>query len=261
MSGFTKLFSSITESSIWVEDDATLRVWIAMLASCNADGFVAGSVPGFASKARVTVEQMSTAIDKFSSPDPHSRTPDNEGRRVEAIEGGWVVLNYAKYRETRDPEERRRQVREAVRRHRSKKKSGNQPVIKNDYAGLRTAHVSHGKPKKEERRKKTEEKTTSGSALHRADAREVLLFLNKKAGRNFQLDGKPAAKSIGIIEARLKEGATVEDMRSVIARKTHEWADNPHMSANLKPSTLFNGVKYWEYQGQLGTDAGLERRK
>ena len=95
----------------------------------------------------------------------------------------------------------------------------------------------------------------------RAAALEVLSFLNLKASRHFKTEGKPAAKSLGFIEARLKEGATVEDMRSVIARKIREWGDDPHMSPNLKPSTLFNSVRYWEYQGQLGTDAGRERRQ
>ena len=62
MSGFTKLSSSIVMSSVWCEDDTTLRIWIALLASCNADGFVEGTVPGFANLARVTVDQMVTAI-------------------------------------------------------------------------------------------------------------------------------------------------------------------------------------------------------
>ena len=99
MAGWAKLFSSIVTSTIWTEDDATLRVWIAMLATADADGVVEGSVPGFASLARVTVEQLEESVKKLKSPDPHSRTPDHEGRRIEAIEGGWLILNYAKYRQ------------------------------------------------------------------------------------------------------------------------------------------------------------------
>jgi hypothetical protein len=98
VSGWTKLFSSIVTSSIWVEDDATLRVWIALLAMADADGIVEGGVPGFASVARVTTDQMRAAVAKLSSPDPDSRTPDHEGRRIEAIEGGWRILNYRAYR-------------------------------------------------------------------------------------------------------------------------------------------------------------------
>ena len=99
MSGWTKLFSSIVTSSIWVEDDAILRVWIAMLAMADAEGVVEGSVPGFANLAHVTTEQMRLAVDTLSSPDADSRTPDHEGRRIEAIEGGWRILNYGTYRE------------------------------------------------------------------------------------------------------------------------------------------------------------------
>ena len=99
MSGWTKLFSSIVTSSIWVEDDAILRVWIAMLAMADAEGGVEGSVPGFANLAHVTTEQMRLAVDTLSSPDADSRTPDHEGRRIEAIEGGWRILNYRTYRE------------------------------------------------------------------------------------------------------------------------------------------------------------------
>jgi hypothetical protein len=61
-----------------------------------------------------------TAIDKLCGPDPYSRTTDHDGRRVMAVDGGWKVLNYLKYRERRDPEKRRQQNREAQRRFRDK---------------------------------------------------------------------------------------------------------------------------------------------
>jgi hypothetical protein len=99
MAGFSKLHSSILTSSVWCEDMATRCVWIAMLAACDAGGIVEGSVPGFARIANVTEEDMARALDKFMAPDPHSRTTDYEGRRVEAVRGGWHILNYAFYRE------------------------------------------------------------------------------------------------------------------------------------------------------------------
>jgi hypothetical protein len=99
LAGYSKLYAAIVTSSVWIEEDATLRVWIAMIATCDSEGLVQGSVPGFANLARVTVEQMRHAIERLSAPDPDSRTPDHDGRRIEAFEGGWRVLNYAKYRE------------------------------------------------------------------------------------------------------------------------------------------------------------------
>jgi hypothetical protein len=99
VTGFAKIFGSLVTSSVWCEDDATLRIWIALLVLCDQEGVVEGSVPGFANLCRVSVEQMEKSLARLMEPDPHSRTPDNEGRRIEKIEGGWLVLNYAKYRE------------------------------------------------------------------------------------------------------------------------------------------------------------------
>lgn len=98
MSGWSKLFSSIITSSVWLEDSDTLRIWIAMLAMANAQDIVEGTIPGFASLCRVDRETMQRAIDKFLSPDPDSRTPDNDGRRISAVPGGWKILNRYKYR-------------------------------------------------------------------------------------------------------------------------------------------------------------------
>ena len=98
MPGFAKLFNSILTSTIWGEDHATVRVWIAMLASADANGVVEGSIPGFARVSCVTVEEMTAALEKLSSPDPYSRTKEHEGRRIETIDGGWFILNFEKYR-------------------------------------------------------------------------------------------------------------------------------------------------------------------
>lgn len=97
--GFTKLFSEITTSSIWVSSDKTLRVWIAMLAQADAAGMVSGSVPGFASLCRMDIAVFEDAIRPLLEPDKYSRSPDNEGRRLQAFDGGWLILNYLKYRE------------------------------------------------------------------------------------------------------------------------------------------------------------------
>jgi hypothetical protein len=101
---FTKLFSSITESTIWVEPDHIRITWIAMLAMCDRRGRVWASIPGLANRARVSVEQAAEAIERFLAPDPYSRTPDNDGRRIEVIDGGWRLLNYDKYRQIKDEE-------------------------------------------------------------------------------------------------------------------------------------------------------------
>lgn len=127
MAGFTKLFASITESSVWGEDDKTLRVWIAMLARANSSGFVAASVPGFAHLCHMKVHELQKALKRLSAPDPHSRTPDHEGRRIEAVAGGWLVLNYVAYRNGVQEQPGSRAG--DMRRYRQRKKDGPQATV------------------------------------------------------------------------------------------------------------------------------------
>lgn len=135
MTGFTKLFSGLVHSTVWREEMHVKVLWITMLALTDRNGHVAASLPGLADAARITLEQAQDGLARLSAPDPYSRTKLYEGRRVEEIDGGWKILNYAKYRELRNKDERRLSNREAVARHRSKKSKS-----------LTVSDVSHGHP-------------------------------------------------------------------------------------------------------------------
>lgn len=81
----------------------------------------------------------------------------------------------------------------------------------------------------------------------RADAVQILAFLNEKANRDYQ----PVAANIKLIVARLKEGATAGDVRAVIAKKVREWTGNPEMEQYLRPKTLFSSTNFANYRGEL----------
>ena len=117
---FTKLFSSITESSIWSQDDATRLVWITMLAMADRHGRVWAAIPGLANRARVSIPACEKALECFLSPDEYSRTKNFNGVRIEPIDGGWRLLNHQKYRDIRDEETRKEQNALAQSRFRSK---------------------------------------------------------------------------------------------------------------------------------------------
>jgi len=127
---YTKLFSSITESTVWGESYATRIVWIAMLAMADARGNVYGSVPGLARRANVTLSEAQEALAAFYAPDPHSRTKDSDGRRVEEIDGGWRLVNHAKYAAIRSAEERREYKRQWDRENRRRTDSDNPTDIR-----------------------------------------------------------------------------------------------------------------------------------
>ncbi len=119
---FTKLFHSITESTIWSEDNETRIVWITMLALADQYGYVGASVPGLASRANVKVPAVRKALEKFLSPDPDSRSPEYEGRRIEVTDRGWNILNYGRFRDMRDEEVRKEYERNRKREQRAKAK-------------------------------------------------------------------------------------------------------------------------------------------
>ena len=78
-------------------------------------------------------------------------------------------------------------------------------------------------------------------------AREVLDFLNLKTNRRYQ----PVEANLKLIVARLKEGASVEDCRAVVAKKCREWSGDEKMDEFLRPATLFNATKFAQYRGEL----------
>ena len=100
---YVRLFSSLLDSSIWLEADATVRLWIAMLCMANQEGLVLTSVGGLARRANVSKEDCEAGLAVLAAPDPDSKDPDNEGRRIERVVNGWLVLNHHKYREIEDP--------------------------------------------------------------------------------------------------------------------------------------------------------------
>ena len=130
--GYTKLFSSIVTSTIWVESDRTRIVWITMLAMADKNGEIQASIPGLARLSGVPVPDCEEAITKFLAPDLYSRTPDDEGRRIEKIDGGWALLNHLKYREMASREDSKAATNERVRRFREKEKRNG---VKRDVTG------------------------------------------------------------------------------------------------------------------------------
>ncbi len=115
MNGYTKLFGSILASTIWGESKETKVLWITMLAMADQYGEVQSSVPGLATLARLTLEETEEALETLSAPDPYSRTKDFDGRRIQEIDGGWLLLNHGKYREKMDAEDVRIKNRERQR--------------------------------------------------------------------------------------------------------------------------------------------------
>jgi hypothetical protein len=62
-------------------------------------GFVDAAGPGIAARAMVPWDEAKDALRGLGEPEIESRSHDFEGRRLARVNGGYVVLNYMKYRE------------------------------------------------------------------------------------------------------------------------------------------------------------------
>ncbi len=123
MTVYNKIFTKILDSSIWLESATTRLVWLTFIAAMDEEGFVQfASVANLAHRARVTMDEAQAAVDCLESPDLDSSDPENEGRRIEKVPGGWMVLNSHKYRALVTRTICKEQTRIRVARHREKKK-------------------------------------------------------------------------------------------------------------------------------------------
>lgn len=118
---YTKLHNGIINSSVWSEPDHVRLVWITMLAMKDRDGVVEASVSGLSHASRVTRKKTEAALERLMAPDPDSRTPDHDGRRIAKVDGGWRILNSDKYRDKLNDEDKRARDAERQRRYRENK--------------------------------------------------------------------------------------------------------------------------------------------
>jgi len=96
--GFTKLDEGILRSSIMAKDSDTFKVWIALLASCDYDGIARVSAIFLSSVCHLPIKIVEKALFALESPDKHSRSTEDDGRRIKRVSGGYFVINYTKYR-------------------------------------------------------------------------------------------------------------------------------------------------------------------
>lgn len=75
------------------------------------------------------------------------------------------------------------------------------------------------------------------------EIKEIVEYLNQKLNAKYKPNGK---KIKDLIHARMNEGYTVEDFKTVIDKKFKSWGKDEKMSTYLRPSTLF-GTKFGEY--------------
>lgn len=211
MAGYAKVFADIVHSTVWREDVYTKVVWITMLVMADRHGLVMSSIPGLADAAKVSLEQCLSALDVLSSPDKYSRTKEYEGRRISEVDGGWLLLNFEKFRARKDDEEQRIRTVERVRKHRQKlaDDAKNEQVTKN-------VTVTRSNPIAEATSSASPEATPSDNTLDASRPKHEYTPVFEIAWQHYpkRSGGNSKPKAFKAWTARTKQGV-----------KTHEMAD------------------------------------
>lgn len=111
------------------------------------------------------------------------------------------------------------------------------------------ADVSIGKVRLGKDSKGKDKDILSGSP-DRESVKEIIGYLNSVVGTRYRTNTQ---STISKIKARLKEGFTVDDFKTVIDKKFAEWGSDPKMKQYLRPETLFSAEHFESYLNQQDT--------
>ncbi len=240
---YVKLFGSILASTIWGEDDKTRLVWITMLACADRDGVVQAAVPGLAHLARVSVADCAKAIVVLTSPDTHSRTKAHDGRRIKAIEGGWLILNYEMHRDRATLEERREKDRQRQirKRERDAAKLGLSRDVTLGNGPSRNITLSEAEAE-------AEAEAEPSSRTERAAARLVATG-----------NGSSRAKAKSVVEVSRPDDVSEDVWRDWVAHRKHKRAPvtdrvltKTRADAKASGMTMDEALTHWVAQGYVG---------
>lgn len=92
------------------------------------------------------------------------------------------------------------------------------------------------------------ENVNKGESIYK----DVIDFLNTKTGSKYKHNTDSTQR---YIKARINEGFTIDDFKTVISKKTDDWKSDPKMSPYLRPETLF-GTKFEGYLNEGGSTSG-----
>jgi uncharacterized phage protein (TIGR02220 family) len=118
---------------------------------------------------------------------------------------------------------------------------------------VRLGKVSIGKDSiKEHTVEKKENETTKKTTSTNVPFAEIVDYLNLVCSTSYKPNTE---KTKAFINARFKEGFTLEDFKTVINKKSKEWLQTD-MQKFLRPETLF-GTKFESYLNQKDTPKGF----
>ena len=165
MKDFILVHERFWRSTLPKHSSDTRICFLAMIQMADKHGWVKETPGTLAEFAALPIEAVTAALETLGQPDPQSRTPDADGRRV--VPGpdgeGWVVVNYESYRKElaalKQGEAKRKYMKGYMREYRAK----NAPRKKEVGALTDVSPVNHvkGKERKEKEVQKSPGRATT----------------------------------------------------------------------------------------------------
>lgn len=227
---------------------AIITVWFKLL--CLAGKKNNGGVFLMNDKIPYTDKMLATIFRMNESTVKLALNAFEQFKMIEIVEGIITIPNWNKH-QTLDAYERKK---ERDRLYQEERRAKQRALIEksSDKSSERTSDVAVSDIDKEEDKEKD-------SNIY-VPYKEIITYLNEKTGKKLRWDVKSNQKEI---KARFNEGYTLDDFKTVIDKKYHEWGRKPtkeelqrgvnDMRIYLRPKTLF-GSNFDVYLNQEQTE-------
>lgn len=157
-------------------------------------GFVAAAGSGITRRAVVDEREGLEALRRLGSPDSESRTPDFEGRRMIRVDGGYLILNFHRFRE------RDYTGAERAARYRQRKKASERNSVTDGRNGVIVTPVTQAEAEAEAEVEKNRDTADSDAPFE-----AFWESYPRKAGKG---DARKAWKSLKAVDRGLALAAT-----------------------------------------------------
>ena len=118
--------------------------------------------------------------------------------------------------------------------------------------GMYTECIQNGYIGKDSIGKDSIDKSTLSGKPDDTSVKQIIDYLNQVLGTKYTTRCKSTNEKIN---ARLREGHTIDDFKVVIDKKYAEWGKDPKMSRYLRPETLFNASHFESYLNEIEAKA------
>ncbi|OIM03294.1 replication protein [Oenococcus oeni] len=232
------------------ESDSILIIWIRLLVlagKTNDDGliYIQRNMP-------YTDEMLATLFNKPLNVVRLAITTLNKFNMIDIGQDGVIAItNWEKHQNIDGMERVREQNR--IRKQRQRKKVQLPSSLESSHVTSRDSHAIDTDTESDTDKDIMSGKPDSLSSPNITIAKKALNYFNQQSNRKFNLLAKKNTKPI---IARLNEGFSPEDLKTVIDRACSHWKGKAEYEQFLRPETIFNGrfderlnntIK-WEYK-------------